>query len=436
MKGLLSTLRCLALAIAAASPLTASAESAEGAESAPSAGRLPLEDLRIFADVFNQIRHSYVEPVSDSELLENAIRGMLSNLDPHSVYLDASSFEDLQSSTTGEFGGLGLEVGMEGGFVKVIAPIDDTPAQRAGIEPGDLIIKLDNEQVKGMSLQDAVNTMRGPRGSKITLTIVREGVQAPFTVTLTRDIIRVQSVRSRSLEPGYGYIRVAQFQTKTASDFRRELAKLKAANSPLKGLIVDLRNNPGGLLNASVELADVFLDEELIVYTEGRLPSAHSSYRATASEPAETLPLVVLINGGSASASEIVAGALQDHKRALIVGTQSFGKGSVQTVLPIAEDRAIKLTTALYYTPSGRSIQAQGISPDITIERARIEQFTPADLLTEADLRGHLSSENGEENGSQQRIARNGKSSLAEQDNQLFEALNILKALALMGGKR
>ncbi len=394
---------------------------------------LPLEDLRLFADVFNQVRSSYVDEVEDRKLLEDAIRGLLNGLDPHSAFLDASSFDHLQTNTTGEFGGLGLEVGMENGFVKVIAPIDDSPAQRADLRAGDLIIELDDKQVKGMSLQEAVDMMRGPKGSKIELTVVREGINAPFEVTLTRDIITVKSVRSKTLEPGFGYIRLAQFQTKTATDFKRELDILKRSNSPLKGLILDLRNNPGGLLQSSIELVDLFVNEGTIVYTEGRIPSSKTIFEATASEPADDTPLVVLINGGSASASEIVAGALQDHKRALIVGTQSFGKGSVQTVLPLTRDRAIKITTARYFTPNGRSIQAQGIAPDITIERAHVQTLKQGSEVTEADLHGHLTRDDGEESSSRSRKRNGSQNSLAEDDNQLFEALNLLKGIYLMG---
>lgn len=390
--------------------------------------QLPLDDLRIFADVFNHIRLSYVEEVDDKTLLEYAIRGMLSGLDPHSSYLDAESFDDLQVHTTGEFGGLGLEVGMENGFVKVVAPIDGTPAEKAGVLSGDLIIKLDGKAVKGMSLTEAVNMMRGPKGSKIELTIVREGVRQPFDVTVIRDTIKVDSVRSRFLEPGFAYIRVAQFQSKTAREFKKALTELQS-DGPLKGLVIDLRNNPGGILQASVEIADDMLTDGLIVYTEGRLSSAYSKYVATPSDLSQGVPIVVLINGGSASASEIVAGALQDHKRAVIMGTKSFGKGSVQTVVPISENQAIKLTTARYFTPNGRSIQAKGIEPDIVVERARIETLPENTNITEADLKGHLGNDN--ESDSQSRKQQQ-KEQLFNRDNQLYEALNLLKGLNIM----
>ena len=393
--------------------------------------KLPLEDLRTFADVFNHIRLSYVEEIDDKTLLENAIRGMLSGLDPHSTYLDAKSFDDLQVSTSGEFGGLGLEVGMENGFVKVIAPIDGTPAVKAGIESGDLIVKLDGKPVKGMSLNDAVNIMRGKRGSTIELTIVREGVGKAFDVEVTRDTIKVVSVRSRSLENGFGYIRIAQFQSKTGSEFRKALKKLQKDSETLKGLVIDLRNNPGGILQASVDVADSVLEEGLIVYTEGRLSNSHSRFSATPDDLSHGVPIVVLINGGSASASEIVAGALQDHHRAVIMGTDSFGKGSVQTVVPLSKKHAIKLTTARYFTPGGRSIQAQGIVPDIIVERAKIETLPSNQRVTEADLQGHLSSGNGKESSSKNRKTQS-KKELFNSDNQLYEALNLLKGLHIL----
>jgi carboxyl-terminal processing protease len=434
------TLTALMVVLLAA-PIGAIAENdtADTADSdAAPLGQLPLQSLRNFADVFNQIRLSYVEEVDDKTLLENAIRGMLSGLDPHSDYLDASSFEDLQNHTTGEFGGLGIEVGMENGFIKVVTPIDDTPAARAGIQTGDLIIQIDNKPIKGMSLQESVTLMRGPAGSKIVLTILRSGISAPFEVKLKRDVITVASVRSETLQPGYGYIRISQFQSRTGQDLKKELAKLKAGRDPLEGLILDLRNNPGGLLQASVQVVDEFIDDGLIVYTEGRLPKAYSRFMASARNPADSTPMVVLINGGSASASEIVAGALQDHRRAVIMGTTSFGKGSVQTVLPLSEDSAIKLTTARYFTPSGRSIQAQGITPDIIVERARIEALTANGLeITEADLAGHLGRGDGKESDSSSRKAEKGeRKDLAADDNQLYEALNLLKGLNIMSAPK
>ena len=400
-------------------------------------GDLPIEELRAFTKVFEHIRNSYVEDIDDTTLLQNAIRGMLDGLDPHSTYLDASSFESLQVNTTGEFGGLGIEVGIESGFVKVISPIDDTPASRAGIEAGDLIIKIDEESVKGMSLSEAVERMRGPKDSEIILTIVREGEDKPIDMTLVRDVITVRSVRARWLEPGFAYLRIAQFQVNTGRDVNRELNKLKAEEA-LQGLILDLRNNPGGVLQASVEVVDNFLDSGLIVFTEGRIDRTEAEFEASPGDITRGVPMVVLINDGSASASEIVAGALQDHKRAIIVGTDSFGKGSVQTVIPLTEASAIKLTTALYFTPNGRSIQAQGIVPDIYVDRANVTSLESAGLLTtEAELRGHLSNANGEpEDSSASETRRLGAANRMSEDNQLFEALNLLKGLHIFSSRK
>ncbi|MBN7798781.1 S41 family peptidase [Parahaliea mediterranea] len=388
---------------------------------------LPLDELRTFADVYNQIRVGYVEEIDDSTLLEYAIQGMLMSLDPHSVYLTKDAFEDLQSNTSGEFSGLGLEVGMEDGYVKIIAPIDGSPAAEAGLLSGDVILKLDDNPVKGMSLADSIEIMRGPKGSEIVLTIGRPGESQPFEVTLVRDTIKVASVRQRILEPGYGYIRIAQFQTHTGEDVGEALQKLRAEGE-LDGLVLDLRNNPGGVLRSSVDVADLFMDGGLVVYTEGRLANSDMRYEARAVDASEGIPIVVLINGGSASASEIVAGALQDHGRAVIMGTNSFGKGSVQTVLPISESRAVKLTTALYFTPNGRSIQASGIAPDIVVERARVEAYDTSRQLSEADLSGHLENANGE--ASHERSTVNG---LLSSDNQLYEALTLLKGVNILG---
>jgi carboxyl-terminal processing protease len=412
------------------SPLLAQDEPI-GAPEMTDAGALPLDELRIFADVFNQIRLSYVEEVDDKTLLENAVRGMLEGLDPHSAYLDAESFDDLQVNTSGEFGGLGLEVGMENGFIKVIAPIDGTPAQRAGIEPGDLIVKLDGKPVKGMSLTDAVEAMRGPAGSKVELTVLREGSPQPIDLALERAIIKVVSVRGRLLEPGFGYLRIAQFQAGTGAEFNRELDKL-VAKGKLKGLVLDLRNNPGGILQSSIEVADAFLGSGLIVYTEGRLPNSRSQFSASGADVTQGTPLVVLINGGSASAAEIVAGALQDHRRAVIMGTDSFGKGSVQTVVPLSESSAIKLTTARYFTPNGRSIQANGIEPDIQVDRAQLEMIE-SDEITEADLQRHLSNGNGRESTGKSRRQQQKQEELLTSDNQLYEALTLLKGLHILG---
>ncbi len=407
-----------------------SVQAEQQAQTATPVSSLPLDEIRTFTEVFQKIKDGYVEEVDDKTLLENAIRGMLAGLDPHSTYLDDTAYKGLQEGTTGEFGGLGIEVGMENGFVKVISPIDDTPAQRAGIKAGDLIVKMDNTPVKGMDLGDAIKLMRGKVGTDITLTIVREGAEAPFDVVVTRDIITVKSVRSRTLESGYGYVRISSFQSHTGEDLIKALNKLKKENSNhLKGMILDLRNNPGGLLGAAVSVSDSFLTNGLIVYTQGRLENSELRFNAKPSAALGKTPLVVLVNGGSASASEIVAGALQDHRRAVIMGQPTFGKGSVQTVLPMKNDTAVKLTTARYYTPSGRSIQAEGIQPDVVIERLRYEETSGPNLqIKERDLSGHLTQ--GEEEKDQK--SGKEKESLAKEDYELYEALNMLKGLALL----
>ena len=390
---------------------------------------LPLEELRTFAEVLDRIKAAYVEPVDDKTLLENAIKGMLSNLDPHSAYLDPAAFQELQESTSGEFGGLGIEVGMEDGFIRVVSPIDDTPAAKAGIEAGDLIVRIDGQPTKGLTMQEAVDKMRGKPGSKIVLTIVREGGQ-PFDVELARAVIKVQSVRAQLLESGYGYLRITQFQVNTGGEVGQALAKLRKTNGgKLQGLVLDLRNNPGGVLQAAVEVADHFMTKGLIVYTEGRIANSELRFSADPADASEKVPLVVLINGGSASAAEIVAGALQDSKRAVLMGTDSFGKGSVQTVLPLNNERALKLTTALYYTPGGRSIQAQGIVPDIEVQRARLTRESDSENLKEADLLGHLGNGNG---GADKPSARKAKEpGLQDDDYQLSQALTLLKGLSI-----
>lgn len=396
---------------------------------------LPLDELRKFANVFGKIKHDYVEEIDDATLLTYAIRGMLSSLDPHSAYLDDSAFSDLRENTSGSFGGLGIEVGMENGFVKVISPIDDTPAQKGGIEAGDLIIKLDNTPVKGMSLNQAVEAMRGETGTDIRLTIVREGEREPFEVKLTRDVIKVTSVKTVNLDGEYGYVRITQFQAQTGDDFEKGLDKLESQIEQLKGLIIDLRNNPGGVLQASVDVADTLLEEGLIVYTKGRSKVSEFSREATPGDRTNGMPIIVLINGGSASASEILAGALQDHDRAVIMGTQSFGKGSVQNVLALGEDHGLKLTTARYYTPNGRSIQAQGIVPDIEVNRATLSEEQQSRQFKESDLAGHLGSEGSEETAEQKEELSEEeakKREMLEKDFQLQEALHLLKAIDIL----
>jgi carboxyl-terminal processing protease len=429
--------------------------------------QLPLEDLRAFAEVFGKIKSDYVEPVEDKKLLSEAINGMLSGLDPHSSYLDADGFKDLQAGTQGEFGGLGIEVGMEDGFVKVVSPIEDTPAYKAGLKTGDLIIKLDETPVKGMTLSDAVKRMRGKPDTQITLTILRKGENKPLVVTLTRAIIKVQSVKFKLTEPGYAYARITQFQEHTGEDLAKALKSMHDENNgTLKGMILDLRNNPGGLLNAAVGVSAAFLPKgELVVYTEGRIEDA--KMRLTASpenyvrggpkddynkglpDEIKSLPIVVLVNGGSASASEIVAGALQDHRRAVIMGTQSFGKGSVQTILPMNNGTAIKLTTARYFTPKGRSIQAKGIVPDIIVEEGTVNTADPALNLREADLTGHLSNPKDSEAPSPQPAKITppkdddkepaDKSAPLEpgskNDFQFTQAMNLLKGLQILQKK-
>ena len=420
---------------------------------------LPIAELRSFAEVFGTIKSSYVEPVEDKKLFNEAVNGMLTGLDPHSAYLDQEAFKELQVGTQGRFGGLGIEVGMEDGFVKVVSPIEDTPAFRAGIKPGDLIIKLDETPVKGMSLNDAVKRMRGQPKTSITLTVSRKGEANPLLFTLVREEIRVQSVRSKVIEPGYGWLRVSQFQEQTVDDLVKHLVRMYK-DGQLKGLVLDLRNDPGGLLNGAVGVSAAFLQPRvLVVSTDGRTEDAKRKFLATPEDyvrsrgedflrslPAgiKDVPMVVLVNSGSASASEIVAGALQDHKRAVVMGTQTFGKGSVQTIMPLGNNTAIKLTTARYYTPSGRSIQAKGIVPDIAID----DPDQPATRIREADLLKHLENnqerseaakKEGQPASAQPPARREGESANRKpmelgspEDFQLQQALNHLKGLPVV----
>lgn len=403
--------------------------------------RIPLEDVQRFSNAIGEIKKYYVKPVDDKELFDNAIRGMLTGLDPHSSYLNEEEFKELQTSTSGEFGGLGIEVTMEEGVVKVITPLVDTPAFKAGIKSGDYIIKLGKDSVQGLSLKDAVNLMRGKPGTTIELTILRKGVNKPLTFDLIREVIQIKSVKSKMLSEGYGYIRLTQFQALTGKDMIKAIEQLKQqAGGKLKGLVLDLRNNPGGLLDSAIQVSDAFLGndkagkQEMIVYTEGRLPGSKFTALANPGDVLDNAPIVVLINNGSASASEIVAGALKDNKRAIILGTKSFGKGSVQTVLPLDGKTGIKLTTALYYTPSGVSIQAKGIIPDIIVEEVDVpKNAVKKDTLagfTEADLNGHLiNKDNSENTESKNNQIQTGD--LIHEDYQLYAALTVLEGMAL-----
>jgi carboxyl-terminal processing protease len=395
------------VALGAALGVAASLHFSAVADRQTSSLMLPVDDLRLFSEVFGRIKSDYVEPVEDRKLLKEAINGMLTGLDPHSAFLDQEAYRDLQVGTQGEFGGLGIEVGVEDGFVKVVAPIEDTPAFRAGVQAGDLIIKLDEVSVKGIGLADAVKRMRGKPNTEVKLTILRKGETQPLEFVVKRDVIKVKSVKAKMLEPGYAMIRITQFQEHTGENLVIALNDLyKQSGGELKGLVLDLRLNPGGLLNSAVAVSAAFLPKNsLVVYTDGRTDDAKmrltatkenyvrgafkEDYLAKVPAGAKTVPMVVLVNGASASASEIVAGALQDHHRATILGTQTFGKGSVQTILPLPNNQAVKLTTARYYTPGGRSIQAKGIAPDIVVEDAADQKV----LLREADLQRHLSIE-------------------------------------------
>lgn len=416
--------------------------------------KLPIADLQRFTKLIEYIKEYYVNPVNDETLFENAMRGMLSGLDPHSAYLDTEEFSDLKANTTGKFGGLGVEIMPEDGFIRIISPIDDTPAQRAGVQAGDLIIRLNETPVKGLSMREAVEMMRGEKGTSIVLTIIRQGENKPLQITVVRDTINVQSVRSKIIDDHFIYVRVSQFQSNSGDDLTRAIQTLKKSQgAKIQGLVLDLRNNPGGILDSAVQIADAFLDRDklksydnLIVYTKGRLPGNQLKEKAHAGDILNGAPMVVLVNGGSASASEIVAGALQDYHRAIIVGTQTFGKGSVQTVLPLKDNRGLKLTTALYYTPAGRSIQATGIKPDIVVNNVKIPEPNEKEevnsfAIREGDLQHHLANGNKgtestkaqpEDNTEKGKTASNSSSTpLMHTDYQLHEALNILKGLVL-----
>ena len=399
---------------------------------------IPLDDIRILVEVFHKIKRDYIEPISDKDLIENAVRGMLAGLDPHSSYLDAEGYVSLQQGTTGEFGGLGIEIGTEDGFLKVIAPIDGTPAQRAGVQAGDVIVRLDDTPVKGLSLNEAVKMMRGESGTPITLSIIRDGEDKPLEVEITRAVIKIQSVKGRFLEPGFAYIRISAFQSRTGAALKKQIKDLiNETTAGLKGVILDMRNNPGGVLGAAVAVSDAFLNEGLIVYTEGRAQDAELEFKAKPPDLIAGTPMVVLVNEGTASASEIVAGALQDQKRAIIMGRRSFGKGSVQTILPMNNDAALKLTTARYYTPSGRSIQAEGIVPDILIDKLKLASISVprSNIIKEENLTGHLENE-AEKNNETDDAKPEGHKNLATSDFELYEALNLLKGMDILQTRR
>ena len=385
--------------------------------------------LKLFGDVFDRVRGEYVEEVTDQELIESAINGMLTALDPHSSYLDTSKYRDMQVQTRGEFGGLGIEVTMENGLVKVVSPIDDTPAFEAGIAAGDFVSHIDGEPVMGLTLSEAVERMRGPVDTEIVLRLLRQGEDEPFDVTLNRAVIKISPVRAR-LEDDVLYVRVTTFNEQTNSAMRKKVDELLGEAGVIKGVVLDLRNNPGGLLDQAVAVSDAFLDQGEIVSTRGRRSDSVQRFNARGGDIVDGLPLVVLINGGSASASEIVAGALQDHRRAIIMGTQSFGKGSVQTIMPIGGQGAIRLTTARYYTPSGTSIQAKGITPDIEVLPATVETIDNGPGRREADLRGSLDNESGSPDQNNGESA-DAEESLDSRDYQLARAIDLLRGISL-----
>jgi|TARA_B110000914_G_scaffold166737_1_gene147271 carboxyl-terminal processing protease len=395
---------------------------------------LPLNQLQTFSEVYLKIKQNYVVDVSDKEIFDNAIKGMLEGLDPHSTFLNEKDFSDLKIGTRGEFGGLGIEVTMEDGIVKVIAPIDDTPAFKAGIKSGDLIIKIDNSSVKGLSLNKAVDLMRGKVGSPILLTIARKGESGPIEIKIIRAKIKVKSVKYELIHDNYGYIRIASFQNKTGKSLADAISDLnKISKNNINGYVIDMRNNPGGVLGAAVDVSDAFIKGgKKLVYTKGKSADAMYEFTSNDTDLAEEKPIVVLINGGSASASEIVAGALQDHKRAIIMGTQSFGKGSVQTILPITSRTAVKITTARYYTPNGRSIQAKGITPDIIVKNLELTDLAENTMMKESDLKGHL--ENTDKEKLEDKSEQQDKKLL--NDYQLSEAINLLKGLNILSSSK
>jgi len=406
-------------------------------EPRPAQAETAYQELQLFTDVLSIVRRSYVEEVSVKDLVYGAIEGMLASLDPHSGFMPPDVYKEMKIDTRGEFGGLGIEITQKDDMLTIVAPIEDTPAFRAGLAPGDRILKIGDQFTKGMEIMEAVRQMRGAPGTEVTISVMREGFERPREFILKREVIKIKSVKSKTLEEGFGYMRITQFQERTANDLERALNDLrKASNGILRGLIIDLRNNPGGLLDQAVEVADLFLEQGLIVYTKGREPDAQMEFSARRSGVEPTCPIVVLINGGSASASEIVAGALQDHGRAVILGTQSFGKGSVQTILPLGDDSGLRLTTARYYTPKGTSIQAKGITPDILVQPAEIKEAGERDHFREKDLRNHFDSDQtgvpdkpAEKDAGQSQVGADQRS-----DYQLMRALDLLKGWQIFQG--
>ena len=391
---------------------------------------LPVAELEAFGAVFDLVKERYIQPVDDRELLVDAIRGMVSGLDPHSAYLTSEEYSELQEGTSGEFGGLGIEITTEDGLIRIITPLDDSPAHDAGLIPGDLVTQVDGESVQGISATEAAKRIRGLPGTPVTLTILRDGEEQPLEFTIVRDIVEVASVKSELLEPGFARLRITRFQIHTGAHLVEALRRVEEENeAPLSGVVLDLRNNPGGILAGAIAVADTFLDDGLIVYTQGRDADSREEYFARSPDLSDALPIVALVNGGSASAAEIVAGALQDRRRAVIAGTRTFGKGSVQTILALEDGAALKLTTARYYTPDGHSIQARGIVPDIELPPLRLEGTELGVPMREGNLPGHLESDGGDGGGKGPAGRPAGR--LAVEDFPLFQALTLLKGLAL-----
>lgn len=393
--------------------------------------------LKLFSDVLNIVQDNYVEKADSKKLIYGAVTGMLRELDPHSSFLKPEDYKELQIETKGKFGGLGIEISIRDGVLTVVSPLEDTPADKAGIQANDQIVKIDDQPTQDMSLMDAVQKMRGPKGTKVKLTIIRKGERKPLEFELVRDIIAIQSIRYRTLDTGYGYVRISSFQSGTSADLRKALDALEQENHPLNGLILDLRNDPGGLLDQAVEVSDEFLDKGLIVYTGGRLESQKMRFEAHKNSKPRDYPIVVLVNSGSASASEIVAGALQDHKRAIVLGEPTFGKGSVQTVIPLNDGSALRLTTSLYYTPSGRSIQAKGIEPDILVKRElppKEDEDNSEEIrrVREKDLPRHMENKKTETPESEVSSTQTETQKMLAQDNQLRRALDLLKGYKIM----